>query len=268
MSPGARLVPETVYRLTVLSPPAGSQNGFRAFDGAPLSENTSILFKTASGSVPILYELPSNADLFCSGGCDPHRADCSIDPERNCLALCEGDEVVSDCHCAPSDDDCKAQCVLSCTSLCPVIKTLGGCATANCHKRDAMRTEDLESIAMGLDMSDAAHIRQTAIGVVAHETQEGQSARLADVSPRRFGRAMPRIFPHNAGESYLMYKLLAHHSYAASDAAPPAAEIARLRASVVVGLPMPADPAPPLSVRNLVVLSDWIAAGAPTPGCP
>jgi hypothetical protein len=66
----------------------------------------------------------------------------------------------------------------------------------------------------------------------------------------------------------MLYKLLTGPSVegAPDDIRPDPEEIARLRASVVVGLPMSPDGSV-LSPAQLLALSDWIARGAPTPDC-
>jgi hypothetical protein len=135
--------------------------------------------------------------------------------------------------------------------------------------------------AMGLDLR-ADGIRQTAIGVTAHQTQEGEQADLGDARPERFGRAMPIIDPSNPGNSYLIYKLFVNPLNQPRDAQgflepQLGAEIGRIRASVVVGLPMPAEnglePRPILLLNGLSgfeamrAVNDWIAAGAPF-SCP
>lgn len=147
------------------------------------------------------------------------------------------------------------------------------CAYARCHSS----TKSVGA-AMGLDFSgiqlgDPANLRATGIDRVAHGTQMGGNADDSEKTPSRFGRAMPIIDGKGAspGDSYLMYKLLTGMSVtdAPDDIAPGDEEIARIRASVVVGMPMPApDPATgPLPPEQLLALSAWIARGAPTPVC-
>jgi hypothetical protein len=63
------------------------------------------------------------------------------------------------------------------------------------------------------------------------------------------------------GNSYILYKMLANAPGRPDDLAD--GEVERLMSSLVVGLPMPARPEfTPLSEKQLVDISDWIAAGA------
>lgn len=149
------------------------------------------------------------------------------------------------------------------------------CAAGGCHTGSGPADHGVVlGPAEGLDFSSNAALRATAVSRVAHETQTGEHADQGEVSPSRFGRAMPIIDPTRPGNSYLLYKLLASEANGApgSDAAAEKArveEIARLRASVVVGMPMPpADGASkPLDQQQLEQISDWILRGAPT-DCP
>ena len=250
LPPGTRLQPQTTHQLTVLAPPLASKNGFRAFDGAALAGNVTVLFKTAS-ELGAPEEHP-NADYYCKGGCDSGDRGCVSDPATDCRLRCGGD---ADCK---TGCGAKARLRLSCASV------------AACHQP---ADNDPLATAMGMDLFDTPQIVQTAIGRVAHETQEGESARSADESPLRFGRAMPRIDPGNPGNSYLLYKLLVHPDYERTQPTMAPGEVARLRASVVVGLPMPANAAKgiPVPLDSLEALSQWIAAGARTvesPACP
>ena len=121
------------------------------------------------------------------------------------------------------------------------------------------------------------------------EPDAGEQATVGDVSPDRFGRAMPLIDPGNPGNSYLLYKLLAnplnHRRSSRGVLADPEGgfeepalglEIDRLRDSVVVGLPMPAttsadptslvnpedDPFGEASLGTMRLIQAWIANGA------
>lgn len=159
---------------------------------------------------------------------------------------------------------------------------------AGCHRS----VPGVSDAVMGLDLATASLIQATAIGKVAHQTQTGEHADEPDVTPRRFGRAMPLIDALNPGNSYLLYKTIIGPN-AIDPALPPdeaaalAAEIDRLRGAVVVGLPMPPQqtpsfwlhaPADPMVDPSLVVprvdggdmdaITAWIAQGAPTRDCP
>jgi hypothetical protein len=143
-------------------------------------------------------------------------------------------------------------------------------------------------LAMGLSVTTIDGLTQTAIGKVAHETEDGGAARIPTEHPLRFGVSMPIIMPSDPGQSYLLYKILANDlAPLAVDPTDPEdvlqpGELERLRQTVVTGLPMPArsiyspdpsvdphDPnAPTLNRAGLLKISDWIAAGAVMPLCP
>ncbi|MBK8251509.1 MAG: hypothetical protein IPK82_02430 [Polyangiaceae bacterium] len=155
------------------------------------------------------------------------------------------------------------------------LNSLIGCGYSPCHAP----VKDGPGAAAGLDLSgllldDPFPLQATAINRVAHQTQMGESASNIEETPARFGRAMPIIDAFdpgnsgNPGNSYLMYKLLVGPSMddAPADIRPSDEEIARLQASVVVGLPMSADGST-LNGDQLLGLSNWIARGAPTPSC-
>jgi hypothetical protein len=169
--------------------------------------------------------------------------------------------------------------VAYCDKTVGVAATLGSsCAYSRCHGTGGV------GAAMGLSFSgiqvgDPSDLKNTAINHVAHETQMGGRADVSEETPARFGRAMAIIDafdPGTAGspgQSYLMYKLLTGRNIGNlpdDDTRPSAEEVDRLRASVVVGMPMP----PPdsattvLDETQLMNLSNWIARGAPTPSCP
>jgi len=111
------------------------------------------------------------------------------------------------------------------------------------------------------------------IGRTAHQTQMGNDANTAQDRAARFGANMPLVdAKRSPGNSYLLYKLLAHTPPDPEDTLAEN-EAKRLRSSLVVGMPMPAVAAveegltapAPLTQEQLVDLSRWIAAGAPCP---
>ena len=140
---------------------------------------------------------------------------------------------------------------------------------------------------MGLDLQNPGGVRDTALSMTAHQTQQGQISVAGDASPERFGRAMPLIDPGNPGNSYIMYKVLANplNQFRPGGALEPglALEIDRLRDNVVVGLPMPAqsddgdvvgmggpasvDPEGADSSDRMRLISLWIAHGAVIDAC-
>lgn len=110
------------------------------------------------------------------------------------------------------------------------------CARRECHGG--------ASPAMGLDLSDADAIYRTTVGVLATQTARGGLA--PDYTDPRWG-ALYRVDPGDApglgrpAYSYLVYKLLGD--------------------GPTRGARMPPDA--PLAQRELEMVADWIAAGAP-----
>ncbi len=234
----AALVADTKYWLTVLAPTETSPSGFRAFDGASLASNVVLQFTTAKTNPP-------------GGPVDPALDDAAKRTVSEEL-FCTASACVASCG---MDDACKGKCA--------VRKSLpSGCA--GCHSA----IENGGSV-MGLDLSGANRI-SAVIGRVANQTQTGGNADEPDTKPRRFGRSMPQIEAGNAGNSYLLYKMLIGPTYARSPAADDLApgELDRLRASVVVGLPMPPYDIYAIPEASVDALSTWIATGAQTPACP
>lgn len=234
----ATLVADTRYWLTLLTPIADSNFGFRAFDGAALEKKLVLQFSTTKTNPP-------------GGPLDPVLDDGAKRVISEEL-FCSASACVASCG---MDDLCKGKCAVS-KSL---VVGCGGCHSA---------IENGGS-AMGLDLSAPNRI-PAIIGRVANQTQTGGNADQADLKSRRFGRAMPQIEPGDPGNSYLLYKMLISPIYARSTAAAGMApgELDRLRASVVVGLPMP--PYDLYAVPEAAVdgISAWITTGAATPACP
>jgi hypothetical protein len=234
----AALVADTKYWLTILAPTDASPFGFRAFDGASLSSNIVLQFTTAKTNAP-------------GGPVDPSLDDAAKRTVSEEL-FCTASACVASCG---MDDVCKGRCA--------VRKSLPS-SCGSCHG-----PIEIGGSAMGLDLSGANRINAV-IGRVANQTQTGGNADEPDTKPRRFGRAMPQIEPGNAGNSYLLYKMLIgpiyERSSAAADIAP--GELDRLRASVVVGLPMPPYDFFAIPETGVDALSTWIATGAQTPACP
>ncbi|MEJ7733349.1 MAG: hypothetical protein WKG00_29655 [Polyangiaceae bacterium] len=252
----------TKHSLTMLAPPPEDGDivyGFRAFDGAPLEATFAIQFTTAGTDDPDApSERPPTAESFCGdGGCADGSA---ITPEAAaCRAACDPDDMQYD------------SCLTGC---CPksVRTILAGCSYATCHATGTTADGGPLGAAMGLDMSTAELVRLTAIGRVAHQTQQGEHAALADRNPARFGRAMPIIDPQNAGNSYLLYKLMAHTDFVGKgETGADPTEVARMRNALVVGMQMPATPTTSLQVSasrsDYDTLSAWISQGASAPNC-
>jgi hypothetical protein len=148
------------------------------------------------------------------------------------------------------------------------------CAAGGCHTSSGPEDHGLVlGAAEGLDFSSPTHLG-AAVQRVAHETQTGEHADEGEDSPSLFGRAMPIIDGTRPGNSYLLYKLLANADNGARGVTSALeqerlAELARLRATVVVGMPMPPQDGRHKAIDKdrMQQISDWIAAGAPT-ACP
>lgn len=165
-------------------------------------------------------------------------------------------------------------------------KAVATCAYgAACHM-EKIAAEGL-NLFLGPTLNTIDYIQSTAISRTAHQTQMGEHADEPDVSPARFGRAMPIIDPERPGNSYLLYKIIigqgvVEPSATAEQAQHYKEEIDRLNAAFVVGLPMPppntplsfkllaADPNDPLLVPHvdgMDVVTAWIADGAKLRDC-
>lgn len=241
--PGGALAADTEYKLSVFSAsdPA-SPIGFRAFDGANLEQAVyEVTFRTnAVDPAGTVEEQAPSTDFWC-------RYDV-------CVAGC-------------ADPGASATCETDCLFELGVKDTFLTCNGPACHG-DGTSTR----VAMGLDLTPGG-VSLTALQRVAHQTMQGENADQGDVTPVtdqpvRFGRAMPLISPGNPGNSYLLYKLIAGTARPAfsdpTSALPPVSpeEIGRLRASVVVGMPMPPDTV--ITAAEIGTISAWIAQGAPT----
>ena len=236
----------------------GAGDGLFAFDGALLARRYAYNFRTKSDESSAKDEPLPSRDRYCAA--------------QHCFSGCAGDADPQACK-----DDCQRLCLNEqCGSLGDG-NLLGGppggslfatCALGGCH---GPQTND-DGLAMGLDLSTVSALSSSAIGKTAHQTQTGEAATIGQVSGKRFGRAMAVIEPYNPGGSYLMYKLLVASRNHADDIDPSLeAEIARLRAGVVVGLPMPpptygatTSAEPGQLQKRMQLISDWIAHGATT----
>lgn len=107
---------------------------------------------------------------------------------------------------------------------------------------------------------DAADL-PSVVGRVARETQTGADADSPKANPARFGTAMPLVDARNAGNSYLLYKMLALAPVGEDTLAD--GETERLASTVVVGLPMPAT-GELAGERDVHIkrISRWISSGA------
>lgn len=117
----------------------------------------------------------------------------------------------------------------------PILRA--ACAAEGCHVAPAP--------ALGLDLSSARGVRDTAIGVVAEQSRVGvQGAQTWHGAPSLDGLARIDVVGGvgRPARSYLVYKLLGDPH--------------------VAGAPMPPDEALPR--EQVALISDWIRAGAPT----
>lgn len=252
---------QTRHTLSIFVPPADPSEigdfGFRAFDDAALAAPFTLQFATGvEPATPPVAPTRTSREAYClsqlcmteiAQGGTPTIAD------PGCVAAC-----------AAGDIACFSGCCIHVRGAASF--HLSGCAFSSCHASGTDIDGAPLGPAMGLDLSGPDGIRLTALGKTAHQTQVGEQADNADQAPRRFGRAMPVVDPGSPGNSYLLYKLLATPNYAVSPASPGIAEQARLRETVVVGMPMPALP-PPLDESALDAVSRWVTAGAPVERC-
>ena len=267
LAPGTRLSADTLYRLTVFPPRDEDSTGLRAFDGAPLVRSYAFDFKTKADTSTARDELGPSAEAYCAA--------------QKCLRSCADATDVETCRngCRPLclDDACQGDGDVLAGF---VPEVFGSCAYSPCHA-----AAPGVPAPMGLDLSRKSLISATAIGVVAHGTATGEASFAPEPSGPKFGRAMALIAPDDPGQSYLLYKLIANplnHPREPGALEPQhQAELDRLCASVVVGLPMPAengehrglvggsdkdgnpiDPDGSKSFAALQLISDWIAHGA------
>jgi hypothetical protein len=157
----------------------------------------------------------------------------------------------------------------------PVLR--GTCGRAGCHA-----AVGAQAPMTGLDLSTVQGLRDTALRLVARQTQTATQVGVLSAGGEELGRNMPRIDPRNAGNSYVVYKLLVNpmnHPPAEEPGvadpwlggvrppgSPPSAELSRLRRAFVRGEPMPPDGAlQPAQMRAIV---RWILQGAEVTECP
>jgi len=302
LPPGFRLDADTQYRLTVfLTPTPEDGSGFFAFDGAPLDRAYAFDFQTQADDSTAQDEPGPSPETYCAqvscgNACLAVQATCEDDCSAvldTCTTACMDDQTCID-GCAMADDTCKQGCADavppcaracqgcfegSCTVVGDMLEAglFSSCAFGQCHSTD----QGIEALAAALDLATPAAIEATAIDATAHQTQMGEASLIGEDDPVRFGRAMPLIDPGNPANSYLVYKVLANDlTFVPNvDAAESldeglAEELGRLRASVVVGLPMPAQPASggPTGINfggldfftSARLLDYWVASGAVT----
>lgn len=175
-------------------------------------------------------------------------------------------------------------------------RPLGNCQSAQCH---ASEENEFGAAPHGLWLDRRVHVRATAIGRVARQTEIAPQSGVPLEDSPRFGAAMPIIDAGNPGNSYVVYKLLLGQQnflpcstsgapLTCSEAddpcrsiypalalpeddclAPSPQERARLREWFVRGEPMPiqrndsGDPVPrSVGLQGLRAVVDFIAAGA------
>jgi hypothetical protein len=282
----ARLESDTSYRLTVFATQSTDESGLFAFDGAPLARSYVYDFKTRPAADATQNEPLPSAARYCE----------AVACFDSCLAAGSADTAGSDCVTACDGSDAEKQlCAVGCCHAACGFDAIDsgrrfggmlvGCAFGECHQpTDPTSPND----AMGLNLANVDALLSTAIGKVAHQSQQGGNATTATAAPLRFGRAMPIIDAGNPGNSYLLYKLLIqplNFAHASSGSIDPALaiELRRLNAGAIVGLPMPmsisggaegmartgsgAAADAEASQRAVQNVANWIAHGAVT-SCP
>jgi hypothetical protein len=270
--PGAALAPSTLYRVTIYPPTDAADFGFRAFDRAPLERSYAFDFRTAPPGASQREESAPSADRYCAA------VRCATGCRESFLAPATQQECIS------SSCDCLDAVCFGDGDLTSPAKGLfgAGCSGSGCHSGGNPAVGipwGQGNAAMGLDLASADAIEWTAINQVAHETETGEMASSPEITPNRFGRSMPIVMPSSPGNSYLVYKVasqLPNHPPADQLDVDFQAEVERLRASMLVGAPMPLamplvtdvpDPDGTRSWERLLLLEAWVGAGAVT-RCP
>ena len=233
--------------------PTEDDGGFRAFDGAPLTEQGSadldFSFRFQTGPVAAADDVETTPECATAG-----------------QLVIAAEEVFTRGGCA--------------SAVCHQPTASVGCGPG--YARASAGEPCVGIPRMGLDLSSIRGILATAIGQVAHQTETGASSGVTLENPDRFGVQMPIIDPGRPGNSYLLYKLLLHPAVFSDDSCtsaydvrpagpcptPPSGELLRLGEWFVLGGAMPADTGSGLRLQDLRTLQAWIQAGAPTTGCP
>ena len=272
---GARYQAQTRYRVTVFVPATADDNGFFAFDGAPLDRRYVFDFETQAPGGDEVEEYLPHPTPYCAA--------------IQCFRKCAATDATCRDLCRPlcAEPTCRGDGDLLLTTasngsvLADRPRPFVGCGSPGCHSAlDPEGLADPSALAMGLDLYTITAIGETAVGVTAHQTQKGETG-TSGTSSGLLGRAMPRIDARNPGNSYLLYKLIAnplnHPRPGGLLDAALFEELERLRASFVMGLPMPAsrttpvglvplesDPEGAKSFAELSLIETWIANGAVT----
>jgi len=221
-----------LYTLTVL--PGSGPTGFQAFDGVALDQRYEFSFTAATPAAGTPIESVPTADDYCSGPLG-------------------GATLVLQQSCTTCHADLNPPSLIFPVPL----------------QKQAPGPPSVISAPMGLYLDSTSGIKQTAVGKIAHGSQEGGAAERPTGHAARFGAGMPIISPRDAGQSYLLYKILANSSFPLDPSDPldaiAAGEAERLRLSVVTGVPMPATSGSHIDYASTEVISAWIAAGAQSP---
>jgi hypothetical protein len=235
-SPGQSwLLEDQPYKVILPVPKdANDIGGLRAIDNATLDHTYVVEFFT--GGVPRAFtpDVPKDRDNGALDRPAPFRP-----------TYCGDVRPIFDSHCG----------------------TAGGCHNAT-DKDDAGAYPP-----MGMLLTTDVGIRNTAIGRVSE--QMNRAASSSPLAPgKRFGENMPIIDPGNPGNSYLVYKFLAHGP--ATSPAITDDEAARLR-SLIAGQAMPPpfifrpsesnNLSSPLNVDDAKTIATWIAQGAAVNDC-
>ena len=170
-------VPNLLYTVEIVRPGDAAADGLRAFDNAPLSEESpaplKFQFRTSSRIGPALEKIAPK--LTKEDGSCKHVY-----------------EEIFDLRC--TDVGCHST-HRTANDACPL-----GQATFEGSCVGVPR--------MGLDFSTVGSMLQTARGQPAHQTEVSGRVGTPLTNPSRMGVAMPRIDPALPANSYLLYKLL------------------------------------------------------------
>lgn len=146
------------------------------------------------------------------------------------------------------------------------------CTGSACHQQGGNVVGGLAvgDAPYGLWLDSPRHFTLSAVGRIAHETEDGdQSGGAPALLPLRFGVRMPLVEPRNPANSYLLYKLLvnAGNYEPCPDAADtgPCSEPADPSQSAHASLPLGKGELLTPSLAELERLNEWFVRGVPMP---
>lgn len=247
LSGGRLWLPGIRYTVTLFRPGERGNDGFRAWDGAPLETSFTFSFSTSNDpSTPPPIPLLSKID-YCS--------------YRKTFDVTQSDGTTSQQPCTVLGGGSVLQ---------------QSCAFGTCHGNDLPGGP-----AQGLNLQSFEAMRATAIGHVAHQTLTGPSHQ-PEVNPAFFGSSMPLIDPGQPGNSYILYKILISPELwerpgrnepgelpaqeVDGELRPSSEELKRLQEAFILGAPMPLLSS--MTLAQVRALQAWIANGAQGPSKP